>query len=173
MPAHFLPDNFLINPEHVTTTQADGYRLRLAARAIVFNREGKIALLHVQRHHYYKLPGGGVKEGEDFETALTRECQEEIGCAVQITSVLGSTTEYRKIHGLKQISRCYIAEVTGKIEEPQFTPYEQKLSFAPLWCFPEKAFEWLSETNTKDIEGRDYIMPRDAFFLKKMLNITD
>jgi len=37
------------------------YRMRKAARAAVFDHEGNLALLHVSKHHYYKLPGGGIE----------------------------------------------------------------------------------------------------------------
>jgi hypothetical protein len=40
------PESFEIN-----------YRLRKASRALVFNHENKIALMHVTKDNYHKLPG--------------------------------------------------------------------------------------------------------------------
>jgi 8-oxo-dGTP diphosphatase len=44
-------------------------------------REGKLLLIHRLRdgNVYWVFPGGGVEEGEDFETALKREMMEETG----------------------------------------------------------------------------------------------
>ena len=44
-------------------------------------REGKLLLIHRLRdgNEYWVFPGGGVEEGEDFETALQREMMEETG----------------------------------------------------------------------------------------------
>jgi len=50
---------------------------RTAVRGIIFDK-GKIVLIKT-RHGDYKLPGGGVKEGETFRQALKREIIEETG----------------------------------------------------------------------------------------------
>ena len=44
-------------------------------------RDGKFLLIHRLRdgNEYWVFPGGGVEEGEDFETALKREMMEETG----------------------------------------------------------------------------------------------
>ena len=39
--------------------------VRLGARGIVLNSAGEIALIHKTRKNEYKLPGGGIDEGED------------------------------------------------------------------------------------------------------------
>ena len=40
------------------------YKERRSSRAVVLDGDGKIALLHVTKKNFYKLPGGGVEEGE-------------------------------------------------------------------------------------------------------------
>ena len=70
----------VIQPENLTVEEIKKFRPRTAVRAIVFDKDNKIGLLNVTKHGYYKLPGGGIKEGEDKITALKRECLEEIGC---------------------------------------------------------------------------------------------
>lgn len=42
----------------------------------------KIALAYAQNLGYYKFPGGGIHEGEENETALIREVEEETGLEV-------------------------------------------------------------------------------------------
>ena len=40
---------------------------RKTGRAIIFDDAKNVALLHVTKKHYHKLPGGGVEEGENEE----------------------------------------------------------------------------------------------------------
>lgn len=62
----------------------------LGVRAVVVDQEERIALVrHTYGQHWY-LPGGGVKKGEGFATALLRELQEEVGLTdAAIERVLG------------------------------------------------------------------------------------
>ena len=64
------------------------WRCRKAARCVL-KRGDKIALLHVQKYGYHKLPGGGIDEGENPEEALHREVKEEIGSEIRIGVFLG------------------------------------------------------------------------------------
>ena len=90
------------------------FRERRAARAVVFDGERKVALLHSMKNRYHKLPGGGVEEGEDLEAALRRELLEEIGCAVSGIREVGAIEEYRNKFKLHQFSYCYVVDVSGE-----------------------------------------------------------
>ena len=92
----------LINPENVSEEEVKKYRVREAGRAVVVDENGMIALLHVTKENYYKLPGGGIEDTEDKMIALKRECKEEIGCDVEVIGEVGTIVEYRKICTLKQ-----------------------------------------------------------------------
>lgn len=41
------------------------FKVRKAARAIVFDKDKNIGILFVANHNYHKLPGGGIEDGED------------------------------------------------------------------------------------------------------------
>ena len=156
-----------LNPENVSDEELKTYPIREAARAVVSDGEGNVALLHVANKNYYKIPGGGIDEGEDHMTALKRECGEEIGCDIEVTGEIGVITEWRRFETLKQISYCYTARVKGDKCEPDFTEEELTDGFEVVWLSYEKALETLrnSQTQTNELEGRDYIVPRDTTFL--------
>ncbi len=158
----------LINPEKVSEKEVSTYRVREAARAVVMDDKGLIALLFVSKKNYYKLPGGGVENEEDKTTALWRECREEIGCDIDIIKEIGVVVEYRKIFHLKQISYCYLAKVKNGKREPNFTKKEKEDGFKVVWLTYDKAIKVLVESKATNVEGRDYIVPRDTAFLKEV-----
>lgn len=155
-----------LNPEHASKKEVEGYGVREAARAVVVDTEGNVALLHVSKKGYYKLPGGGIDSKEDVLTALARECQEEIGCDVEVLGEVGTIVEYRKIFNLKQISHCYFAKVLGAKGSPEFTAEELQDDFKVEWLPYEKALGVLKAHTTDDFEGSAYIVPRDISFLE-------
>jgi 8-oxo-dGTP pyrophosphatase MutT (NUDIX family) len=108
--------------------------LREAARAVVFDADGAVALLHVGRDGYYKLPGGGIDRGESPKEALERELMEEIGCKAEVTHELGSLLEQRYYWNMTQRSYCYAARQIGKKGEPDFTDSERERGFEIVWA---------------------------------------
>jgi 8-oxo-dGTP diphosphatase len=157
----------LINPENVSEEEAKQYPIREAARAIVVDGAGKIALLHVSKENYYKLPGGGIEPGEDKASALKRECQEEIGCDIEIVEEIGSIVEYRKVFHLTQISYCYLAKVVGAKGTAAFTTEERDNGFTQVWVSYEEAIRALETSSVDNFEGSAYIVPRDTIFLQE------
>tara|TARA_B100001750_G_C15472006_1_gene580328 strand:- start:793 stop:1305 length:513 start_codon:yes stop_codon:yes gene_type:complete len=157
----------LLNPENAIKEEVENWPTRSSARAVVFDDNGQIPLLHVQQHHYFKLPGGGVDEGETIEDALIRECLEEIGCNIIIEHHLGIIEEYRKIFTLHQISHCFLAKIIGNKGLPAFTDFEQEKDFSLIWCSLDEAQNLLSTCKPNDKEGREYIVPRDLAILSK------
>jgi ADP-ribose pyrophosphatase YjhB (NUDIX family) len=148
------------------------YKERSASRAVVFDGDHKIALLHATNKHYHKLPGGGIEAGENIETALHRELSEEIGCSVQNIRELGIIEEYRNKFSLHQISYCFLADLAGEKGTPHLEEDEIADGFEPVWMDLEAAIKTLeSETSIEDYEGR-FIQMRDLAFLKEALKMT-
>jgi 8-oxo-dGTP pyrophosphatase MutT (NUDIX family) len=122
-----------INPNAVPGDR-DNYKHRVAARAVVFDADGQVALLHASTHKFYKLPGGGVDEGEDIAMALERELMEEVGCNAEVLGEVGIAEEYRDYWQMIQTSHCFTVRVVGEKGEPDFTDEELADGFEVVWC---------------------------------------
>ncbi len=140
------------------------FRPRTAARAVL--RKGdKIALLHVSNHFYYKLPGGGVDEGESIEEGLKREILEEVGCTFKVLNEIGEILEHRSQIEQVQTSHCYLAEVEEE-GKPDFTDEEIEGGFELVWVTLDEAMKLLKESKPDTYDGK-FIVVRDLQFLKK------
>ena len=110
------------------------YRVRPGARAILINELSQIALMHVTKQSYYKLPGGGIDEGEDKITALKRELLEEVGATnIEIISEIGQVDEFRDEWEVKAEHYCYLAKISGEITEPSRTEKEIENGYDTVW----------------------------------------
>jgi len=158
----------ILNPEHASEEEVAKFKIRTAVRAVVYDKDGNIAVLNVSKQNYHKLPGGGVEAGEDVYTALKRECQEELGCSIEIYDELGQIIEYRKMFELKQISPCYLAKVIGEKGNPSFTEEEADDGFQIQWIPLVEAISFLSLDKPLNNEGKLYIVPRDKAFLEEL-----
>ena len=105
---------------------------RRAARAILFNAAGQVAVMHFAATGSYKLPGGGIDEGEDTIAALHREIREETGYKITDIKELGEVIEYRYFCGMHQVSYCYTATATQFVGT-QLTQKEQDGGMELQW----------------------------------------
>lgn len=117
----------------VKIDERDSYYVRKAVRAVLGDDFGRIALMYVRQGDYYKLPGGGVDEGENLDAALRRELLEETGSKATVTEVLGQVLEWRDFDKMKQISYAYKASLEGEPGEPDFTQGEIDKGFEVQW----------------------------------------
>jgi 8-oxo-dGTP pyrophosphatase MutT (NUDIX family) len=161
-----------IKYEKAEPKEIEKFELRQAARAVVFDNEGKIALLFVSKKNYHKLPGGGVGKGESIKDALQRECLEEIGCNIKATGEIGRIIEYRTEWKTKQESFCYIAEVVGEKGQPSFVEEEIEAGFVGIWVNLDEAIKILEKDAPRNRDGKNYdgklIRKRDLIFLKEV-----
>ncbi len=142
------------------------YRERVAARAVLFDQENKIALLHVTKFNYHKLPGGGVDEGESMEQGLRRELLEETGCKAEIKQEIGQIIEYRDKYKIKNDSFCWIAKVTGEKDKLGFMEDEIEEGFELEWVSLGEAIKKIENDKPGDYQGF-FIKQRDLLFLKE------
>ena len=149
-----------------------------AARAILF-KNNKIALLHVTKYDYHKLPGGGVEKGETVEEGLKREILEEAGCDIEIIGEVGKVIEHRnrtdygilqKDSGTFQTSYCYIARVI-KQGKTNFDDGELAAGYKLEWVTLNKAIGTIEKEKPKNYEGK-FIVKRDLALLKAAAEIV-
>jgi len=145
------------------------FEVRRAARAVVFDNDRNIGILYVGKYNYHKLPGGGLEGDESIDEALKRECLEEIGCNTETFGELGEIIEYRDKWSLKQHSYCYMANVVGEKEKPDFTQKEIDNGFKIKWMPLEDAIKLLENDKPEGYEG-GFIQIRDCNFLKEAAN---
>lgn len=94
----------------------DNFEYRDAARAVLIDENYRVALIDATNRGYYKLPGGGIDDGELIEEALKREVLEEAGYEIELLCPLGYTHETR--HKFEQFNRSYawLARATKQTE---------------------------------------------------------
>jgi 8-oxo-dGTP pyrophosphatase MutT (NUDIX family)/ribosomal protein S18 acetylase RimI-like enzyme len=130
------------------------YEVRKSARAILIDAHGKVALLHVAKEGYYKLPGGGIEENEDVLTALKRELREEVGAEIEVINPVGIIVEYRDYFQQLQFSYAFLCHVISPLMEPKMTDLEKSLGFEVVWTTIDHAID-----KTGEYKGNLY-MPR-------------
>ena len=150
------------------TPEKPNPRIRRAARAVLFDGD-KVALLHVSKHNYDKLPGGGIEPGEEITAALQRELLEETGCEATVLREIGRISEHRARLRLIQHSYCFVARVKKNHHRLALTKKERNEGFKLRWISPNEAIQLLATSTTKDYEGK-FICHRDRIFLEHARN---
>jgi len=145
-------------------------KYRAAVRAVVLDGDNKVALINVTKLGYYKLPGGGVEEGESMQEALKRECLEEIGCDVNVGEEIGKVMENRDRIETDQESFCYLAKAVGNKGQPNLVGYEITDGFETVWVNIDEALSLVEQSKPTSYDG-PFIKIRDLIFLKKAKEI--
>lgn len=151
-------------------------RMRKAARGIVLNEKGEIALLHKKNKNEYKLPGGGMEGDETKELAFQREILEETGCNVEIIEYMGYTEEIKSHSSFVQTSYVFISKVTSNTHQLHLTQKEMEEGGELIWVMPEVAllliqesFDNLKASQYDDVYSTKFIVKRDETILKEYI----
>lgn len=147
--------------------------IRLSARGIIFNNDGKIALLHKIYKNEYKLIGGGLKKNESPEQAFIRESLEESGCKIKIIENLGIIKEDRSMDNFQQISYVFTAKVIKDLGRLRLTIKEINEGAQIIWMDFDAAIIMLKESEENIIPSKyeniyhsKFIVRRDYEILK-------
>ena len=143
----------------------DSFKSRVAARAIIFDRD-KVALIHVKEHDYYMLPGGGLQDNENPPVGLIREVAEELGCVIEITYEVGSIEVYFDRWSTKQTDYCYVAKRVGETERTP-TDFELEEGHDVIWVDSLQAAKKIVEGADPINRDGKLVQARDLLFLKQ------
>lgn len=119
--------------------------IRPSARAIIF-KDGILAAIYSNKKKYYKIPGGGIEDGETPINAIIREVKEEVGLEV----IRDSIKEFGYVHRIQkgknepifiQDNYYYFCDVyEGKIPL-NFSENEKEEEFEPVFVSIEDAIK--------------------------------
>lgn len=153
-----------------TSQDAIKYEVRKAARAVLLDDKGRIALMNVGADGYYKLPGGGLERGETLEEALQREVLEEVGARLVIQDEIGVVLEYRDRFEQLQVSYCYLCRVLGDLAPPNFTEIELNHRFGLIWVKPAQALDRVAAYRGEKYVAQ-FICARDLTVLQAAIGL--
>lgn len=149
------------------------YKERRAVRAIVFDKNNNIALIHASNNSYHTLHGGGIEEREGVIEALKRESLEEIGCEIKNIKELGIIEEYRNSHSLYQISYFFTAEVFGEKGIPQLEKEEIAEGYETIWVSVDDAISKLNSETSERHYGGKFMNLRNIICLKEVKRLLN
>ncbi|MDF2484005.1 MAG: ADP-ribose pyrophosphatase [Herbinix sp.] len=144
---------------------------RDTVRTLLFNEEGKIAVMHVSRYQLYSFPGGGVESGESLEEALKREILEETGCCCEIIQELGYIKENRGLLDYTQQSYYYVTQKLGEAQKPILTITEVNNGTSYAWYEINEVMNLLMLTAHETLQQK-YLQARDLAALEEYLTIV-
>lgn len=148
-------------------------KIRYGARGIIEREDGYIAVFNKKKKNEYKLPGGGIDEGEAPEIAFKREALEETGCEVEDIQLLGITKELKSLDNFQQISYVFKSKVLKDTGLLQMTQKEKDEGGEIVWLSKEEALQRitncgkeLKESKYENIYHSRFINYRDKEILK-------
>lgn len=152
-------------------------RVRLGARGIIIDENGKIAVFNKANKNEYKLPGGGIDDGENPEEAFKREALEETGCEIEIVKSLGTIEEHKSLDNFKQTSYIFVAKVISNKHELNLTQKEKDEGAQLLWVeefdalrLITECYDNLKESKYENLYHSKFIALRDRYILEYYMN---
>ncbi len=141
-----------IRDEHIGQRSMNVHSTTFENAAVGFvMHENRMALIYHKNGNYYTLPGGTVKEEEDYRGGFIRNVLEQTGCRIDPKRVIGATVEERTLIGYRQTTYVFYAEVTD---------YQENNSV--VWVSKDKALT-LVATAYNDLDVDD---ARDLYQIK-------
>ena len=141
---------------------------RKTARAIVQRDDGLYAVMYAEKFNLYSLPGGGMEDGEDAETALRREILEETGCTCDRIEELGCIMENRAHQNFTSKSHYFVVHTQQPMAEIHLTENEKANKTSVQWHTLDVVIRLISEPKHTTTQ-RMYLQARDVAALKEYL----
>ncbi|MCS7461744.1 NUDIX domain-containing protein [Paenibacillus doosanensis] len=142
---------------------------RYGSRGVLVDGEMNVAMMYMAKTKLYKLPGGGVDEGEDRQAAFLREIKEETGYEAEIVHELGYIEEHKNRNQFMQYSYCFIAKACKK-GVTMLSENEARLGMETRWMPLDQALEAMNNSarNCEEYSAKFMIL-RDKTILEKAM----
>lgn len=147
---------------------------RYASRGVLINDELKVAMMEMSGASLYKLPGGGVEEGEERAAAFLREIKEETGYDAVIIEAIGYIDEHKNRNQFMQRSYCYMAKATKQPGNTALTEEETQLGMRVKWMSLEEAVAQLRNLIDRcEDYSTSFMLLRDLTILEHASRLLD
>ncbi|NHN34617.1 NUDIX domain-containing protein [Paenibacillus sp. S3N08] len=141
---------------------------RQASRGVLVDNEFNVAMMFMSQLNLYKLPGGGIEEGEDKQEAFLREIKEETGFDSEILHELGYIEEHKNRNQFMQLSYCFIARVLGHSADTMLTESEIELGMQVRWMHLREAIREMEHSAQRcDDHSTKFMILRDRILLEE------
>ena len=145
----------------------DECKVRYGSRGIVIEQNGDIAIFNKRSKNEYKLPGGGIEEGENPMEAFMREIMEETGCEIEIIDYLGLAVEEKGQTNFKQISYVFVAKVLNNTKGLHLTEKEKDEDAVVMWVSLREALELVNGCIDNLVGSKYDDLYRSLFMVKR------
>ena len=150
---------------------------RPSVRGIIFDSQGRVAMIYSKKKHFYKFPGGGVEGNESHLETLAREIKEETGMTLISKSVreFGEVLKIQKGNeGGKNVIHVqenfyYICEVGSEIGNQELEDDEKQLDYVLRFVPIEEAIATNAAFKSKNV-FLEQIAKRDKTVLEIIKN---
>ena len=147
--------------------------VRNSARSLIV-QNGKIAMIHSLQYDYYKIPGGGIEDGEDPVAAMIRETREEAGLVV----IPASVRPFGVVHRAQRSDRdpkeifiqdnfYYLCEAEATTVAQKLDGYEAKEQYTLAWVDPQTAID--KNRSVKESPYNRMMFEREARVLELLM----
>lgn len=141
---------------------------RKKSRAILINKDGKIAVIYEKKSNLHTFPGGSFEPGEDELSALVREISEETGCTCDTIIPLGIVSENRNHANSTHLSYFFVVHTQTLFPMPHFTTEEIELETTLKWCSLDETLHFIKNTE-HDTSQKRFMQARDLAALHEYI----
>lgn len=134
----------------------------------ILEHNNKYLAVNMNDNGFYCLPGGHVELGEDTDTAVLREMQEELGYQVKIKRMVAFSQNFFEGKG-KKFHEIGVYYIVNAVDEKQVNTNDYIREELDKGVVQHLEFKWFTKQELKQIDFRpkfiaDCLDKRDVVF---------
>lgn len=134
----------------------------------ILEHNNKYLAVNMNDNGFYCLPGGHVELGEDTDTAVLREMQEELGYPVKIKRMVAFSQNFFEGKG-KKFHEIGVYYIVNAVDEKQVNTNDYIREELDKGVVQHLEFKWFTKQELKQIDFRpkfiaDCLDKRDVVF---------